>query len=360
MMIGAQTVYSESGGSYKTTTAANLAVAWTRMGLDVLVVDLDPQSANLSRLFNVDEDQEKDDADNLVRHMLGRPDGPFEDLIKTSEEGVDVIPAHDEMSNFTRYLVQQQEKRDEILDADGTPPETGSDIAWIGDDGDWRDIPGEEEYLFELFWNVHNLNQKYDMILIDPNARAEAMLFNALFATRTLITPMEPTGKGSLSIDGIKDIINGMEDALNIDIGISAVLPMAAKGTNIHESYLGDMEAKRAVPITVGERSALMDLMWDANYSIFRLTEGRYKFTDGEPVEHGRHSPRDHNIKTVLKIWDLAHHIVSNVYETDVPNPVLELDVDEKDTYVFQPTEEFPREEEYPDKKQLQVLEAQS
>src|SRR4051794_20607290 len=43
-------VTSQKGGIGKTTTAANLALAWGTMGLDILVVDLDPQFA-LTRRF---------------------------------------------------------------------------------------------------------------------------------------------------------------------------------------------------------------------------------------------------------------------------------------------------------------------
>lgn len=36
-------VYSESGGTYKTTMTANIAVALERMSLNTLILDLDPQ-----------------------------------------------------------------------------------------------------------------------------------------------------------------------------------------------------------------------------------------------------------------------------------------------------------------------------
>jgi len=48
-------VYSESGGTYKNDDTANLAVAFERMGLNTLVLDLDPQEGNLTSLFDVGE-----------------------------------------------------------------------------------------------------------------------------------------------------------------------------------------------------------------------------------------------------------------------------------------------------------------
>ena len=45
-------VCSQKGGIGKTTTAANLAVAWGALGAQVLAIDLDPQFA-LPRRFGV-------------------------------------------------------------------------------------------------------------------------------------------------------------------------------------------------------------------------------------------------------------------------------------------------------------------
>lgn len=69
----AYTVYSEAGGVGKTTLAANLAVAHARAGLEPLVVPLDPQDGDLSRLFGVDDDRADGDVDTLVRHMVDSP-----------------------------------------------------------------------------------------------------------------------------------------------------------------------------------------------------------------------------------------------------------------------------------------------
>jgi len=88
-------VYSESGGTYKTTMTANIAVALERMGQNTLVLDLDPQEGNLTSLFDVGERRGDPDADNLVKHILDMPDGDFHDLIETTAEGVDIIPSRD-------------------------------------------------------------------------------------------------------------------------------------------------------------------------------------------------------------------------------------------------------------------------
>lgn len=100
-------VYSESGGTYKTTLTANLAVPLVRMGLNVLVIDLDPQEGNLTSLFDLGEHRSDPEADNIVKHILEMPDGPFEELIETNDEGVDVVPSHDMLGDFTSNLEQK-------------------------------------------------------------------------------------------------------------------------------------------------------------------------------------------------------------------------------------------------------------
>jgi len=109
----AYTVYSEAGGVGKTSLASNLAVAHARAGLNVLVVPLDPQDGNLSRLFGVDEDRTNSKADSLVRHLVKSPGGPFDDLIQ-SVEGIDIIPEHNTLSQISQTISIENNKRLQI------------------------------------------------------------------------------------------------------------------------------------------------------------------------------------------------------------------------------------------------------
>src|SRR3954467_10926715 len=59
------TVLSQKGGTGKTTTVRSLADVFSRIGLDVLCVDLDPQG-NLSDYFDVPADASPTVADVLA------------------------------------------------------------------------------------------------------------------------------------------------------------------------------------------------------------------------------------------------------------------------------------------------------
>lgn len=305
-------IYSESGGTYKTTMTANIAVALERMGQNTLVLDLDPQEGNLTSLFDVGNHRSDPDADNLVKHILGMPDGDFRDLIESTAEGVDIIPSHDMLSDFTSNLEQK------------ISYETGV-----------QNINREEyprfELLYDLLWNTHQLNEEYDAILIDPNARAEDLLYNAIFALRTLIAPVKPAGKGNLSLEGLEELVGNMENQLDIEIGLSCVIPAGVGQTNAHQQYQQQFEntGAFATPVTIGNRESLMDAMWEARGSAFRVIEERWKTfeRDGEMIsEPGQRRIRDREIETLRKLYGLARFIATNTFGTDI-DPVLELDI---------------------------------
>jgi cellulose biosynthesis protein BcsQ len=305
-------VYSESGGTYKTTMTANVAVALERMDLDTLVVDLDPQEGNLTSLFDVGERRSDPDGDNLVKHVLDMPDGPFRDLIETTAEGVDVVPSHDMLGDFTSNLEQK------------ISYETGM-----------KNMRREEypryELLYELLWETQSLHEEYDAVLIDPNARAEDLLYNAIFALRTLVAPVKPAGKGNLSLDGLEELVGNMEAQLDIEIGLSCVVPSGVGQTNAHRQYQRQFEATEAfaTPVTIGNRESLMDAMWEARGSAFKVVEERWKTfeRDGEMVsEPGQRRVRDREVETLRNLYALAHFLATETFDADV-DPVLELDI---------------------------------
>jgi cellulose biosynthesis protein BcsQ len=322
-------VYSESGGTFKTTMTANVAVALERMGQNTLVLDLDPQEGNLTSLFDVGARRSDPDADNLVKHVLDMPDGDFDDLIETTEEGVDVVPSHDMLGDFTSNLEQK------------ISYETGM-----------RNMSREEyprfELLYDLLWEKERLQERYDAVLIDPNARAEDLLYNAIFALRTLVAPVKPAGKGNLSLEGLDELVGNMERQLDIEIGLSCVVPSGVGQTNAHRQYSRQFENTDAfdTPVTIGNRESLMDAMWEARGSAFRVVEERWKTfeRDGEMVsEPGQRRVRDREIETLRKLYELAWFIATDTFDADV-DPVLELDILDHEARVLDLREDEPTE----------------
>lgn len=322
-------IYSESGGTYKTTMTANLAVALERMGQNTLVVDLDPQEGNLTSLFDAGERRSDPGADNLVKHALDMPEGDFEDLVETTEEGVDIVPSHDMLGDFTSNLEQK------------ISYETGM-----------KNMSREEyprfELLYDLFWEREKLHEEYDAVLVDPNARAEDLLYNAIFALRTLVAPVKPAGKGNLSLDGLGELVGNMERQLDIEVGLSCVVPSGVGQTNAHRQYRDQFEDTDAfdTPVTIGDRESLMDAMWEARGSAFRVVEERWKTfeRDGEMVsEPGQRRVRDRELETLRRLCELARFVATDTFDADV-DPVLELEIRDHGTRVIGLDEDETRE----------------
>lgn len=324
-------VYAESGGAYKTTYTANLGVAFSRMGLDVLVVDLDPQAACLSALFEVDHRKDDSEVDNLVRHLLEMPEGDFSDLIE-SAEGIDILPCHDMYSDFTSKLEQKIAYETGMKNID-------------------RDEYPRYQLMYDLFWEQEKLQNQYDVILIDPNARAEDLLYNALYAMRTLVSPIEPSGKGSLSIDGLGKMVENMQRELDIEIGLACVIPTNVGANNSSEVYKNQIVESDEYPtsVTIGKRESLMKAMWDVNGSAFEVVEGRWQIEKGgadseSSVEQGSRRVRDREVETLKKLYEIADFIATDAFGVQV-DPTLELDIDGRETQTYNVSEGEPMEE---------------
>lgn len=293
----AYTVYSESGGIHKSTWTANLAAAHARQGFDVLVIDLDHQAANLTYLFDVEEGRDNPDADNLVRHVLGRPNGPFDELIRSTEEGVDVLPAHDLLEEFTELLLQRERLEE-----------------GMGDEFNRFD------QLHRVLWQENQIQDDYDVVVIDPNARAENMLFNAIYATRTLVAPTKPAGKGSKSLDGLDGLLEGMANNLGIDVGVAAVILSGVSDTATHQRYVESIEEDYGVAASVRDRESMMDEMWDARGSAFKVVEEQW--LDGTPGERGI---RDREVATLESVLEIASHVTDEFGVEPPQEPELQL-----------------------------------
>ncbi|NHN49468.1 ParA family protein [Halostella sp. JP-L12] len=273
------TTYSEAGGVGKTTTAANLAVAHARNGHDVLCIDLDPQEGSLSYLFDVDGERSDGTADNIVRHLIGRPKGDFRDLIReTEEEGVDVIPSHNMLENLTRNLMKAAE-----IEEDMHPD----------DDFEW---PKHEQLLRVLKEN--GVPGDYDVIICDPQATPGDALNNAIFATRSVLLPVELSGKGALSIRGLDDLVSGLEGEVGIQVGVLGVVPVGFKRTNTQQSRLEELESSEFdMPVVFKERASLMQNMWDYQTSAYGVLEDK------------REPNGEYELETLEKYDDLAAEI---------------------------------------------------
>jgi len=270
------TSYSEAGGVGKTTLTANLAKAHVERSHDVLVIDLDQQRGCLSHLLGVDDNRSDPDADTIVHHMVDRPQGEFEDLIRPTE-GIDVIPSHDSL-----------EQRDDWLTKAG-------DYQATTEADDWE-FPRNEQLRRVLREN--DVPSQYDVIIVDPPATAGPHLYNGIDATRSLVIPLELTGKGDQSVEGLEELVAGLEEQLALEVGVLAVVPNGFKGTSDQDTYLDTVdELTYDVPVVLRERGSLFEGCWRQQCTAFTY------------VDEHRSRKRDHEMETLEKIRSLAAHL---------------------------------------------------
>lgn len=284
----AYTVYSESGGVGKTTTASNLAHAHAQNGYRTLVIDLDPQEASISYIFGVDDDRDDGHADNLVRHLIGRGKDSFEGLIRedTGIENLDVIPAHNMLSGLDNSMLRAKETEEQMHPDD--------DFEWV-----------REQRLDQLL-RENEIPEQYDAIICDPQASEGQGLYNAVYVTRTVLLPVELSGKGALSIDGLESLVDGLETELEIDVGVLGVLPVGYADTTGQSRHLKELQEdlEYEVPAIFRERESLMQEMWDARATAYEVVEEAYK--NGE---EGQRRVPDREHETLEKYDELAEDI---------------------------------------------------
>jgi len=264
------TVYSEAGGVGKTTLAANLAVAHARAGLDPLVVPLDPQDGDLSRLFGVDDDRADGDVDTLVRHLVNSPRGPFTDLVRTAE-GVDVVPEHNMLADLSEHLSREQSKAEDLGDAYNIYAQL------------LRVLQGAD------------VPNRYDVLICDPPATESDHLYNAIYATRNLVIPVEPSAKGRAAVEGLEQLATNFGDQLGIDVGVLAAVPNGVKNTRDQREIVDDIEFP--APVVIGDRTSLMEGCWKQQCSAFRY------------VREHRSRRRDYELETLAQLDELARFL---------------------------------------------------
>lgn len=139
---------NQKGGVGKTTSTFNLGVALTDIEQRVLLVDLDPQAG-----LTFYSGYEPDELEQTVFNCLVR-DIPVDDLILTTEYGVDLLPANIDLALAEMQLIS---------------------------------APARERRLTRIINQVRN---KYDFIIIDSQPSLGILTMNALAAANYVIIPV--------------------------------------------------------------------------------------------------------------------------------------------------------------------------
>ena len=187
-------VVNQKGGVGKTTTTINLGAAFAELGRRVLLIDFDPQHS-LSIGLNVSTR----DIEGSVYNLLMDESTQVSDfLLKTSVPGMDMIPAHEDLS---------------------------------GAEGGLVNIIAREKILKRVLSTVTDF---YDVILIDCQPSLGLLTVNALTASHWVLVPLECEYFALRGVALLDDIIKKVKANTNPDIELLGILPTMFDKKTVH------------------------------------------------------------------------------------------------------------------------------
>jgi chromosome partitioning protein len=213
--------FLDKGGTGKTTSVAHVGVALSELGNDVLLIDLAGKQGDLAKHFGVWADYRTqidadeawpnistvfDDSWGPIASKLG--DDAVTDLVTTTSEGVDLIPAHPGL---------------DTLDSE------------LGNIDDARKRYTRLEHFLDQY--VDPLG--YDVVIIDLPGMTNNVTYNGLWAARSVITPVEMGPFEAEQADALRRDLEKIGENFAVDIGIGLVLPNKVDTrTKLAEEYL--------------------------------------------------------------------------------------------------------------------------
>ncbi|HEY6488683.1 MAG: ParA family protein [Terracidiphilus sp.] len=262
-------VVNQKGGVGKTTTAINLSACLSIEGLNILLVDCDPQ-ANASSGLGLQRD---DNRHSIYDVLVGSV--PAEQVILPTElKGLSILP--------------------------GSKNLTGANV-------ELANAEGREAKLRQA---LEPIKEKYDLVVLDCPPALDLLTLNALVAANTLLVPMQAE---YFALEGVSELISTLERvqaSFNPEIRIEGVLltmyddrtNLAQQVTETLKDYFQGLLFKTVIPRNVrlaeapshGKPVALYDGRSKGTEAYFELT-GEYL------ARNNLESPRSKERKAALE-----------------------------------------------------------
>lgn len=203
-------VANAKGGVGKTTTAINLGAALAAAGKHVLLIDNDPQKANLTLALDMAHDL-RHTLSNLIFAALDCPEDlpDYIDRAILHVNGLDLIPANKRLSGVaTRLAIEEN-----VISTDGGSP---------------------EQVLRRI---TDTLNPRYDFIIIDCGPKLDTLMTATLTAADRVIIPVQAHYLAEEGISDILETVRYVQRRFNPSLKVAGILlTMYQSQTNLCRS----------------------------------------------------------------------------------------------------------------------------